>query len=500
MRKKRGNMRNRNKIVISMTIFFIMIIDISLIFNNNVWCDEAASINLSRCSFGDIIKYASMDFHPPLYYFLLKITGVFFHDALWGYKLVSIIPVVITMIVVDKWILANVKNNSLWSAVVFSLLMGLSPCNMGKNVEVRMYTWAALWVTLFLLSSLEITINHNSKRAYISLILSGIAACYTHYFAILTIACISIFTIFNLVTKKSPNLKYFLYSLGGIIIMFIPWVPSLYKQMNSNIKGWTIHLTINFEYFVNSFRYPFEGDYSASFTSEFTIILWGVIVGLSIYTITKLYKKTCSDNFVSKIALQCIGSFVMVVCLAYIISKLFHPILMRRYLFPAISLLWLSVSLMLSDIEINNKERCFVFSLIAIMGLNAYATSRTREYNTGTNDTLKFFNDNLNKGDVLINDLEICACWELSYYLPDYTNYYYEDGKVYENDGITPWYLDSSFDVYSSDKIIWYLCKNDVQIDFTRLQTNGYKIDSVYKGNLDNYYYFTIYKIEKTNE
>ena len=185
-------MRNRNKIVISMTIFFIMIIDISLIFNNNVWCDEAASINLSRCSFGDIIKYASMDFHPPLYYFLLKITGVFFHDALWGYKLVSIIPVVITMIVVDKWILANVKNNSLWSAVVFSLLMGLSPCNMGKNVEVRMYTWAALWVTLFLLSSLEITINHNSKRAYISLILSGIAACYTHYFAILTIACISI--------------------------------------------------------------------------------------------------------------------------------------------------------------------------------------------------------------------------------------------------------------------------------------------------------------------
>ena len=71
-------LKKKNNKFIIIFIIVIAIVNISLIFNNNVWCDEAASINLSRCSFGDIIKYASMDFHPPLYYFLRAILRALF--------------------------------------------------------------------------------------------------------------------------------------------------------------------------------------------------------------------------------------------------------------------------------------------------------------------------------------------------------------------------------------------------------------------------------------
>ena len=47
----------------------------------SIWFDEAFSAYIIRFNFSEIWHYTSVDVHPPLYYFLLKIWSLFFGSS-----------------------------------------------------------------------------------------------------------------------------------------------------------------------------------------------------------------------------------------------------------------------------------------------------------------------------------------------------------------------------------------------------------------------------------
>ena len=47
------------------------------IFHTNIWFDEAYSISLIRHSFKEIWSIGGNDVHPVLYYWLLKLVGIY---------------------------------------------------------------------------------------------------------------------------------------------------------------------------------------------------------------------------------------------------------------------------------------------------------------------------------------------------------------------------------------------------------------------------------------
>ena len=64
---------------------------VSLIFNHNIWTDEAFTLQLLRENVKGIIDGTARDVHPPLYYLYAKIFTVIFGDALLVQKVAALL-------------------------------------------------------------------------------------------------------------------------------------------------------------------------------------------------------------------------------------------------------------------------------------------------------------------------------------------------------------------------------------------------------------------------
>ena len=119
---------------------------VSLIFNRNIWTDEAFTIELvgSNSVLG-IIRGTANDVHPPLYYLIVKLFITLFGTSFQVYKLVSILPMFFTMLLgifyIAPWFGAK-------TAFLFMLFLNAIPCVMEYGVQIRMYSWAIFFITI----------------------------------------------------------------------------------------------------------------------------------------------------------------------------------------------------------------------------------------------------------------------------------------------------------------------------------------------------------------
>ena len=70
MTERIKNQRGKLPYIILATL---SLFSISLIFNDNLWFDEAYTLSLIQHSFSEIIKILKTDMHPPLYFISLKV-------------------------------------------------------------------------------------------------------------------------------------------------------------------------------------------------------------------------------------------------------------------------------------------------------------------------------------------------------------------------------------------------------------------------------------------
>lgn len=111
--------------------------------------DDAFSLQLVKRSFSRLTELTAMDFHPPLYYYLLKIflsvfslTGI---DEIFLGKLFSVVPYIILLLMS---LIAYRKDSSRGLSLGFTILLFASFCCFyTQTTAVRMYTWGLLFVT-----------------------------------------------------------------------------------------------------------------------------------------------------------------------------------------------------------------------------------------------------------------------------------------------------------------------------------------------------------------
>ena len=123
------------------------VVYLSLCFNNNIWTDEGFTIDLLRnCNtFAEVCDFTAADVHPPLYYLILKVFTDLFGMNLTLMKIVSILPMLMTMALGP---LLFQKEFGYRTSLLFVIILGTLPCTMEYAVQVRMYSWAILFVTL----------------------------------------------------------------------------------------------------------------------------------------------------------------------------------------------------------------------------------------------------------------------------------------------------------------------------------------------------------------
>ena len=110
------------------------------------------------------MKVTATDVHPPLYYFISKIFTMIFGYSVPVVKLVSITPLILTMIFIGIKAKKLFKENSFLITVLFILLIGFSPRALAFGIELRMYTWAMCFVTFSGIYAYELYGNPRNKK------------------------------------------------------------------------------------------------------------------------------------------------------------------------------------------------------------------------------------------------------------------------------------------------------------------------------------------------
>ena len=87
----------RKKGILGIVAVFFFLLYLSLCFNNNVWTDEAFTIELLKSDMSGIVQGTASDVHPPLYYLIAKCFIYVLGNSLLALKFISIVPMILCM-------------------------------------------------------------------------------------------------------------------------------------------------------------------------------------------------------------------------------------------------------------------------------------------------------------------------------------------------------------------------------------------------------------------
>lgn len=186
--------------------------------NQSLWLDEATSALVAKMSVADMFtKFLPGDFHPPLYYLILK-----YWSSIFGYSEVSLrVPSVIfgVMTVYMTYLIAKKLSNRK-VGLIASLLLATSGLATYYSQEARMYSLAAMLV------SVAVYLFINKKWVYFSLMLVLIGM--TDY--------VSLFIVPIFVIAGWKDIKRIVLSFIPLLLTFLLWSPVFIRQLSGGLS------------------------------------------------------------------------------------------------------------------------------------------------------------------------------------------------------------------------------------------------------------------------
>lgn len=418
----------KSNIILPIIIVIVSVFYVTLIFNQNIWTDEAFTIDLVNSgSVPDIISGTANDVHPPLYYLICKFFVSIFGSSIQVYKIVSIIPMVLTMLLAVFYIKPWFGQKS---SVLFVLFFNAIPCVLEYSVQIRMYSWSIFFITLCSLSAYGIASNHRNVH-WVLLSLSALCACYTHNFAMISAVFIYLLLGIALIVKarKLPA-KWFL-SGAFVSVCFLPWLLILLRQTTDRVNNyWIEKITLETvaEYFSDLF------DSRLPFSTVMFVVLFLLILILSVRNTKKSEKQ-------EGIYVLCL--FLVPLLTAFtgiMVSILITPFFIARYLIPCMGLLALALAIGFS--KENLATRIILCAFLVTMFLNSYYTNYIDEYHSShTQELLTYMSENLGENDLILYNYKQYGFVYECYFDNDQLRYLEE--MDFASDYDTIWYFDS---------------------------------------------------------
>lgn len=426
---------------------------VSLIFNNNLWMDEAFSAALLRGSMSDVLARSASDTLPPLYNVLNKIMVTVLGYHPWAMKLTSVIPMILCML------LGATTVRRLFGDVVSLLyitcLWGM-PGLLYYGVEIRMYALGLFFVTACGIFAYDYFCSR-SRASFILMTLSAVLCGYTHHFALVSAGFVYLILLAAFIIGKRSCLTGWIASVIICAALYLPCMLTTLEQMK-RVSGYFTMPDISVHTVIQCFKQPFITQNS---------ILSAVLLALfSLTLVLGILRKNISGLlFISVYPLTLFFG-----CLATVLLK--SNIFTDRYLVPSLGLLWLGFAIIMADIFTLAPAPLYgaVAAVILLCTLKTYSVRLVDEYKSGVEDMIAYFNENISEDDAYIiyeDNYQIEICFR--YYFPDFAKtkwnkaqsvtgslYYLEvpgfedDMKKITENGYSSLYLgDFSFDRYS---------------------------------------------------
>ncbi|RJP31052.1 MAG: hypothetical protein C4527_08580 [Candidatus Omnitrophota bacterium] len=203
-----------------------------------LWLDEAYSALLARKSLSQMLHALQFDAGPPLYYGVLHFWRFFFGETEAALRTMSLLFAVMTTLLLYRFCVVLFDKKT---AVLSAWLWILSPLTVSYALEARNYTlFAALSVAYAFCIGLFVV-----RYSLLSILISVpvlIMALYTHNFAWFLIPAGFLATL--CLTRNRLALSFLLGSYLLAAFFYLPWLPTLLKQMqNTELTiGWVANV------------------------------------------------------------------------------------------------------------------------------------------------------------------------------------------------------------------------------------------------------------------
>lgn len=373
--------------------------------SDSIIMDEGYSILLVRKSVWDIIMGTAGDVHPPLYYLILKFFSLFTGESLLVYRIATALATWLSL-----FFLGAVLINKRWGmrvSVFYMLWFGLTYATIERSTVVRMYSWAAFFVTAAALY-LFFYYENQSKKNLILAILFTLGAMYTHYYALLAVfVCWALLFMVSLFQRRKTGPVL----IGGVIVAvgYLPWLGILLGQFGDVAEDYWIK-TFDWSKWGRVPAYLMESQGSAY--SGIGMVLY---VLLFMVLISAILRKKWD-------ALSAAAVFLGTMLLAAVISVVVAPIWINRYMYVAWGVLALFVAITVGEvISRYSKLVQGVFLVVLLLsGLYSFNTMMADETMNNTADEwVAFLKKNVDADACVIYDDPIENRLVYEYYLPE---------------------------------------------------------------------------------
>lgn len=332
--------------------FFIPVLFIIVsgycIFNNYIHGDEGYSLFVIQKEFYEMIRELSLDVHPPMYYIMLKnfigLTNLFTNNYIIAAKFFSFLPIII-LVFAGFTLVKDLYGKK--TAFLFNIFVISMPEMLIYAVEIRMYSWAMMFVTVAFLYMVKV-IRYNRNKDYVFLSIFTILAINTHFYSTITMVIIYFIVLIYFLYKKIEISKFIISSIC-VSASFIPWMliqfERLFKETTIRI-GWIKEIT--FKDIVGFMKFPF----SVMKYNFVSYILLGITIYVTYILLKSLHKKINNLNVESIFSISII---VILTLIGIIVSYVYMPVFARRFMFPTFGLFWLSIAITATHFIQNKK-------------------------------------------------------------------------------------------------------------------------------------------------
>ena len=375
---------------------FCLIKSCILSFSIDIWYDELFSMEFSSRPVTELVSLTARDVHPPLYYMILR----FFTLLMRGLgvigtqngeltvetvaKLVSVLPFVILMAYSATTVR---KSFGTLAAGLFSFAIITMPQMPEYTTEIRMYSWAILFVTAALLHAFALARDVWEKRECGFDVLNGAAlwlysaaAAYTHYYAAFAVGiiigllvCWMVICYISRMKGKEEhgpiNFKPIATAVAAmnlVILSFIPWASVVLSQVGTVKESYWIQ-PVGLRSLGSCVKHLFKGYFFEDTIGTVLAVVLFLVVGiLFVRTLIRAVKEK-EEN--AALSLYAFSVLPLVVAAGLLASVLIRPVFVNRYMLPSYGCFWLSVSIMtgreIRDFLRNKEKR---FALGAVLG------------------------------------------------------------------------------------------------------------------------------------
>lgn len=362
-----------HKLNIGLVVFIILVIlamQLILIVSNSVDADEAFTMLTVKEEWNAFWEKVVKDVHPPLYYIILKGIMSFAGYNLQVAKIVSILPILLTNIIISYLTLKDKKRASDKKTgillAIFIIATTLTSNFLYMSVEIRMYSWAIFFVTMSGIYAYKVY-NDTSKKNMALFVIFSLLAGLTHYFSLIMECVIYLYLFIMLFLKDKKYIK----NIGIIsiitILIYSLWLPNAIMQFK-DVNTREYWITFN------------KGDIVEYITSIFNVniaftiaILMFIAIGIGYKLFIKKDLKSDEKKEV-KFALLAMSLPFMIILIAVILNIAIKPIFVSRYMIPSLGLFWLGIIILLKHIDYKNVGTLLI--RISSLGYEYYTISK----------------------------------------------------------------------------------------------------------------------------